>query len=136
LVQPPCSPKSNTLDPQTPITYSCEIDYCTEGTGLCAHSWWASTANNPSVPASCDDSSAGQNKANQETFNVKAICQVLNPNKRSTTYTVVLTTSSTSPADLSAGEISGLVIGVVVVVLVLVGALVYFISKRNAVSYQ
>jgi len=135
LVQPPCSPNSNTFAPQTPITYSCEVDYCSEGTGSCDHAWWASTPNSPSVPASCGDSST-VDQNNHQTFDVKALCQVLSPNKRSTTYTVVLTTSSTSPADLSAGEISGLVIGVVVVVLVLVGALAYFISKRNSVTYQ
>jgi hypothetical protein len=136
LVQPnDCAPKSGNLNPQTPVTYSCDVDYCTEGTGTCAHSWWATANNLPPVPAACDDSSSEPIQKNQETFGLKARCQVLRPNKRSTTYTVVVTTISTSPAGLSAAGIAGIVIGVLAALLI-VGAFIFFVFYKAPVDHQ
>jgi hypothetical protein len=135
LVQPNnCAPKSG--NPQTTYSYSCDVDYCTEGTGTCGHSWWATANNLAAIPATCDDSSSSdQIEKNQETFGIQAKCQILRPNKRSTTYTVVLTTVSPSPAGLSSGAIAGIVVGLLVTLLA-VGAFIFLVFNKAQVDHQ
>jgi hypothetical protein len=132
-----CSPKSSSLiPPQTPVSYSCDIDYCTEGTGTCRHSWLASVQNYPTVSAVCDDSSSDDSGKNQESFNLKAICQIFRPGKRSTTYAAVLTALSTSPSGLSAGAIAGIVVGAIVAILLVVALVVFVFKKPFNAEYQ
>jgi len=135
LVQPStCSPKSDALGSATP-TYSCDVDYCTEGTGTCRHQWWATATNLPAVPATCGDEVQAQAEADEQTnsehFGLGGVCHILRPNKRSTTYTVILTTVSESPAGLPAGAIAGVVIGCIAVFSVVAALVGYFIYRRN-----
>jgi len=135
LVQPStCSPKSDALGSATP-TYSCDVDYCTEGTGTCRHQWWATATNLPAVPATCGDEVQAQAGSNHEEFALTALCNVLRPNKRSTTYTVFLTTTSVSPVGLSAGAIAGIVIGSLLVLVVVVAGVVFLLRRKNATEY-
>jgi hypothetical protein len=138
LVQPTsCSLKSASSSYSQTPSYSCDVDYCTEGTGTCDHSWWATATNLPAVPATCGDNADHvQNDSNQEKFGLGGFCQVLRPNKRSTTYTVVMTTTSSSQAGLSAGAIAGIVIACVCVVIVLVAIIGYFVHRNRHVEYQ
>jgi len=127
--------KRNTED----LTYHCSVDYCTEGTGQCAHTWSVQTGpeNNYQVyPAKCSDNAETEPNKNVETHPLKVRCHMYRPNKRATTYTAIMTATSISSSGLNAGAIAGIVIGALCA-LVLVGALVgYLVFRKSETTYH